>query len=311
MNDMKKLLFLVAIIALLASCTNTTTPEAPFEQSPLEVTSGNLWRANIFSQEMNETIKIDVWTPDGYTASKQYPVIYMHDGQNLFDANSTWNHQAWEIDSVMGKLIKEKKVPAAIVVGIHSVDTTRIGDLMPERVVEMTPSGEVRDFIDRMCRGQYRADEYLKFIVETLKPLIDSRFSTLTDRRSTSIMGSSMGGLISIYGLAEYPEVFGNAACLSTHWTGAIGDNQDFPTAMKYYLMDRLPRGTDHRLYFDNGDCPYDSQYLPAYEMMNRLFDFLGYQEGVRLKTGVFQGHSHSEKSWSERVDVPLQFILK
>ena len=98
-----------------------------------------------------------------------------------------------------------------------------------------------------------------------------------------------MGGLISIYGLAEYPEVFGNAACLSTHWTGAIGDNQDFPTAMKYYLMDRLPRGTDHRLYFDNGDCPYDSQYLPAYEMMNRLFDFLGYQEGVRLKTRVFQ----------------------
>ena len=311
MNDMKKLLFLVAIIALLASCTNTTTPEAPFEQSPLEVTSGNLWRANIFSPEMNETIKIDVWTPDGYTASKQYPVIYMHDGQNLFDANSTWNHQAWEIDSVMGKLIKEKKVPAAIVVGIHSVDTTRIGDLMPERVVEMTPSGEVRDFIDRMCRGQYRADEYLKFIVETLKPLIDSRFSTLTDRQFTSIMGSSMGGLISIYGLAEYPEVFGNAACLSTHWTGAIGDNQDFPIAMKYYLMDRLPRGTDHRLYFDNGDCSYDSQYLPAYEMMNRLFDFLGYQEGVRLKTGVFQGHSHSEKSWSERVDVPLQYILK
>lgn len=308
---MKKLLFLGAIIALLASCTNTTTPEAPFEQSPLEVTSGNLWRANIFSPEMNETIKIDVWTPDGYTASKQYPVIYMHDGQNLFDANSTWNHQAWEIDSVMGKLIKEKKVTAAIVVGIHSVDTTRIGDLMPERVVEMTPSGEVRDFIDRMCRGQYRADEYLKFIVETLKPFIDSRFSTLTGRRSTSIMGSSMGGLISIYGLAEYPEVFGNAACLSTHWTGAIGDNQDFPTAMKYYLMDRLPRGTDHRLYFDNGDCPYDSQYLPAYEMMNRLFDFLGYQEGVRLKIGVFQGHSHSEKSWSERVDVPLQFILK
>ena len=308
---MKKFLFLFAIIAILVSCANTTMPESPFEVSKLEVTSGNLWHAEVFSPEMNETIKIDVWTPDGYTASKQYPVIYMHDGQNLFDANSTWNHQAWEIDSVLGSLIADKKVRPAIVVGIHSVDTTRIGDLMPERVVEMTPLGEVRDFIDLMCRGQYRADEYLKFIVETLKPLIDSRFSTLVDRQSTIIMGSSMGGLISIYGLSEYPEVFGAAVCMSTHWTGAIGDNQDFPTAMKYYLMDRLPRGTDHRLYFDNGDCSYDSQYLPAYEMMNRLFDFLGYQEGDRLKTGVFQGHSHSEKSWSERVDIPLQFILE
>ena len=306
---MKKLLVSLFVVLILTACTSS--PNTPFEVSQLEVTSGNLWRANIYSPELNEKIKVDVWTPDGYTESKKYPVIYMHDGQNLFDANSTWNHQAWEIDSVMVKLIKEKKAPAAIVVGIHSVDTTRIGDLMPERVVEMTPPGEVRDFIDRMCRGKYRADEYLRFIVETLKPLIDARFSTLTDRQSTTIMGSSMGGLISIYGLAEYPKVFGNAACLSTHWTGAIGDNYDFPTAMKYYLMDRMPRGSDHRLYFDNGDCNYDSQYLPAYEEMNRLFDFLGYQECDRLKTGVFQGHSHSEKSWSERVAIPLQYVLK
>ena len=308
---MKNSLFILAIIALLASCTNPTTPEAPFSVSNLEVTSGNLWHADIFSPELNETIKIDVWTPKGYTDSKKYPVIYMHDGQNLFDANSTWNHQAWEIDSVLGSLIADKKVKPAIVVGIHSVDTTRIGDLMPERVVEMTPPGEVRDFIDIICRSQYRADEYLSFIVNTLKPLIDDKFSTLTDRKSTSIMGSSMGGLISIYGVTEHPDVFGAAVCMSTHWTGAIGDNEDFPTAMQCYLMDNFPQNGDYLLYFDNGDCDYDSQYLPAYEMMNRLFDFLGYQEGDRLKTGVFQGHSHSEKSWSERVDIPLQFILE
>ncbi|MBO5086421.1 MAG: hypothetical protein J6B65_04200 [Paludibacteraceae bacterium] len=308
---MKKALLFIAIIALLVSCAKTTTPEAPFVQSNLEVTSGNLWRADIFSPELNETIKIDVWTPKGYTGSKKYPVIYMHDGQNLFDANSTWNHQAWEIDSVLGSLIADKKVKPAIVVGIHSVDTTRIGDLMPERVVEMTPSGEVRDFIDLMCRGQYRADEYLAFIVNTLKPIIDNKFSTFTDRKSTSIMGSSMGGLISIYGVTEYPEVFGAAVCMSTHWTGAIGDNPDFPTAMKQYLLDNFPRNGDYLLYFDNGDCDYDSQYLPAYNEMNTLFDFLGYREGEKLKTGVFQGHSHSEKSWSERVSIPLQFVLK
>ena len=305
---MKKTLFLLFVIVILAACTST--PKAPFEPSQLEVTSGNLWRANIFSPELNETIKVDVWTPNGYTTSKKYPVVYMHDGQNLFDANSTWNHQAWEIDSVMGMLIAENKICPAVVVGIHSVDTTRIGDLMPERVVEMTPPGEVRDFIDMMCRGQYRADEYLSFIVNTLKPIIDTHFSTLTDRKSTSIMGSSMGGLISIYGVTEYPEVFGAAVCMSTHWTGAIGDNADFPTAMKYYLMDNFPRNGDYLLYFDNGDCSYDSQYIPAYESMNRLFDFLGYHEGEKLKKGIFQGHSHSEQSWSQRVAIPLEFIL-
>lgn len=306
---MKKILFISFILVILVACTST--PKAPFEFSQLEVTSGNLWRANIFSPELNETIKIDVWTPDGYNTSKKYSVVYMHDGQNLFDANSTWNHQAWEIDSVMGMLIAENKIRPAIVVGIHSVDTTRIGDLMPERVVEMLPSGEVRDFIDMMCRSQYRADEYLTFIINTLKPIVDTHFSTFTDRKSTSIMGSSMGGLISIYGVAEHPDVFGAAVCMSTHWTGAIGDNPDFPTAMKYYLMDNFPRNGDYLLYFDNGDCSYDSQYIPAYESMNSLFDFLGYHEGEKLKTGIFQGHSHSEKSWSERVAIPLEFILK
>ena len=306
---MKKILFISFLLAILVSCTST--PKAPFEVSQLEVTSGNLWRANIFSPELNETIKIDVWTPDRYTTSKKYPVVYMHDGQNLFDANSTWNHQAWEIDSVMGMLIAENKIRSAIVVGIHSVDTTRIGDLMPERVVEMLPSGEVRDFIDMMCRSQYRADEYLAFIVNTLKPIVDTHFSTFTDRKSTSIMGSSMGGLISIYGVTEYPDAFSAAVCMSTHWTGAIGNNADFPTAMKYYLMDNFPRNGDYLLYFDNGDCSYDSQYIPAYESMNSLFEFLGYHEDEKLKTGIFQGHSHSEKSWSERVAIPLEFILK
>lgn len=306
---MKKIILFFSLVAILAACTST--PKAPFEPSQLEVTSGNLWRANIFSPELNETIKVDVWTPNGYTTSKKYPVVYMHDGQNLFDANSTWNHQAWEIDSVMGMLIVENKIRSAVVVGIHSVDTTRIGDLMPERVVEMTPPGEVRDFIDMMCRGQYRADEYLSFIVNTLKPTIDSHFSTLTDCKSTSIMGSSMGGLISIYGVTEYPDVFGAAVCMSTHWTGAIGDNADFPTAMKYYLMDKFPRNGDYLLYFDNGDCSYDSQYIPAYELMNSLFDFLGYHEGEKLKTGIFQDHSHSEQSWSQRVEIPLEFLYK
>lgn len=306
---MKNLILSFVLFSILSSCLST--PKPPFVESTLSVSTGKLWHVEIFSPELNETIKVDVWTPSDYNTIKKYSVIYMHDGQNLFDASSTWNNQAWEMDSVMGYLLDENKIRSAIVVGIHSVDSTRIGDLMPERPVEMMPPGEARDFIDKMCRGQYRADEYLAFIVNTLKPVIDSHFSTFTDRKSTIIMGSSMGGLISIYGVAEYPNVFGSAVCMSTHWTGAIGQNPDFPTAMKYYLMDKFPRNGDYLLYFDNGDCQYDSNYIPYFNDMNALFDFLGYHEGKRLKTALYQGHSHSEKSWSERVAIPLQFILK
>ena len=91
---------------------------------------------DLFSPEMNETIKIDVWTPENYTINKNYPVVYMHDGQNLYDATSTWNHQAWEIDSVAGYLMREGIIKPAIIVGIYSTDTTRLGDLMPEKPLQ-------------------------------------------------------------------------------------------------------------------------------------------------------------------------------
>lgn len=277
--------------------------------SSLKVSSGRLWHINLFSPEMNETIKVDIWTPKCYTTNKDYQVVYMHDGQNLFDASSTWNHQAWEIDSVAGELMYDSIIPPAIVVGVYSTDTTRLGDLMPEKPLQFLQNDTIKNFIDKMCRGRYRADEYLAFIVNTLKPIVDSNFSTDTAFSSTSIMGSSMGGLISIYALCEYPQIFGSAACLSTHWTGALGGNDDFPSAMRRYLIENLPQDTIHRLYMDNGDCSYDSVYTPYLKEMVALADSLGYKDG-RLKSAIYKGHAHNEQSWSKRVEIPLTFLL-
>lgn len=288
---------------------NMRNKEIDLPQSSLTVTSGSLYHLDLFSPEMNETIKVDVWTPECYQDENTYPVVYMHDGQNLFDASSTWNHQAWEIDSVAGALIESGNIKPAIIVGIYSTDTTRLGDLMPEKPLQYLQDDSIKNFIAMMCRGQYRADEYLAFIVNTLRPEINSNFSTDTSLVATTVMGSSMGGLISIYAMCEYPDVFGAAACLSTHWTGALGGNEDFPSAMKRYLAEKLPQDGLHRLYMDNGDCPYDSVYIPYYQQMTELADSLGYS-GTRLKTGIFTGHAHNEFSWSQRVDIPLEFLL-
>lgn len=288
---------------------NMRNKEIDLPQSSLTVTSGSLYHLDLFSPEMNETIKVDVWTPECYQDENTYPVVYMHDGQNLFDASSTWNHQAWEIDSVAGALIESGNIKPAIIVGIYSTDTTRLGDLMPEKPLQYLQDDSIKNFIAMMCRGQYRADEYLAFIVNTLRPEINSNFSTDTSLVATTVMGSSMGGLISIYAMCEYPDVFGAAACLSTHWTGALGGNEDFPSAMKRYLAEKLPQDSLHRLYMDNGDCPYDSVYIPYYQQMTELADSLGYS-GTRLKTGIFTGHAHNEFSWSQRVAIPLEFLL-
>ena len=301
------LVLMLLPLALVANSKN----KIDFSDSPLTVTSGKLQHIDLYSPEMNETIKVDVWTPDGYSKDVKYPVIYMHDGQNLFDANSTWNHQAWEIDSVMGKLIAADSIRPAIVVGVYSVDTTRLSDLMPEKPLKYLTTDSIKSFIDTyMCKGLYRADEYLAFIVNTLRPVINENFSTDTTMQATSIMGSSMGGLISIYGMCEYPQVFGSAGCLSTHWSGAITRNDDFPGAMRRYLIESLPRTGNHRLYMDCGDKTIDWVYIPYFNEMNALADSLGYKND-RLMTPFFPGHAHEERAWASRVAIPLKFILQ
>lgn len=305
---MKRIYSLITsiVVVTMAMCNAQS-----LSQSPLTVSSGNLQRLEIFSSEMEETMKVDIWTPDGYSNDVKYQVVYMHDGQNLFDASSTWNHQAWEIDSVAAKLIDDGKIFAPIVVGIHSVDTTRLGDLMPEKPLKYLTCDTVSEFIiEKMCRGRLRADEYLAFIVNTLKPYIDSNYSTNPTMEATSIMGSSMGGLISIYGMAEYPETFGAAACLSTHWSGTIDSNADFPNAMIRYLGENLPRDNRHYLYMDNGDCPIDSRYTPHFNRINKIAaEEWGIIDG-RLLTRYFPGASHCERDWSQRVEIPLIFLL-
>lgn len=308
---MKNLIFITLALCLLplaiGSCDSRDKMPAT---SPLTVTSGHLYRLDTFSPELNETIKVDVWTPDGYRTGEKYPVIYMHDGQNLFDASSTWNKQAWEMDTTAGQLIADGEIPPVIIVGIHSTDSTRIGDLMPQKPLQYLTDDSVKGFIAMMCRNNYRADRYLSFIVNSLKPAIDSLFATDPSRDATSIMGSSMGGLISIYAMSEYPETFGGAACLSTHWSGTIERNSDFPAAMRRYLTENLPQDTFHRLYMDNGDRTIDSVYIPYFHEMNRLADSLGYHQGERLLTGFHPGEAHEEDAWARRVAIPLKFLL-
>jgi enterochelin esterase-like enzyme len=146
--------------------------------------------------------------------------------------------------------------------------------------------------------------------VSELKPFIDIQYSVFTDPEHTFIAGSSMGGLISIYALCEYPDVFGGVACLSTHWTGTYTLVNPFPDTFFKYLEVNLPVPGNHKIYFDHGDQTLDSLYPALQKKVDEIMEMKGYTQ-ENWKSLYFKGKDHSENSWSERFAIPLRFLLE
>lgn len=147
------------------------------------------------------------------------------------------------------------------------------------------------------------AGTYLKLIVEEIKPLIDGDFRTLPERQNTFIIGSSMGGLISLYALMEYPMVFGGAGCFSTHWP-ILGQ------FIAPYLRKYLPEAGAHKLYFDYGTGGNDAQYAPYQAEIDDILREKGYTPLTDWMTQVAPGAIHHEKAWRSRIHLALRFFL-
>lgn len=141
---------------------------------------------------------VDVWLPPSYATrkSRRYPVVYVHDGQNLFDPASSFIGVDWGIDETMTRLIAEKKIPEAIIVAIWNTPK-RLTEYMPQKPLETLKEADLDDMF-KSVRREPLGDAYLRYLVTELKPAIDTRYRTQPDRAHTSIMGSSMGGLISL-----------------------------------------------------------------------------------------------------------------
>jgi len=260
---------------------------------------------------------VDVWLPSDYDASKKYSVLYMHDGQVLFDKNLSWLGSEWGVDEIMGKLLKEESIQNTIVVGVWNSNTGRVGDYFPQKAFESLPPSYVdslktKSDKDEYTKGMFKdihSDNYLKFLVEELKPFIDNKYSTSPDKRHTYIMGSSYGGLISMYAICEYSDVFGSAACLSTHWIGIFDDNPTIPQAFIDYFGKNVPDSSNHRIYFDYGTETLDQYYEPYQLKVDSIMQQHGFNES-NWKTMKFEGKNHSEDSWRERLHIPLVFLL-
>lgn len=288
-----------------------------FGQSP-EVSSGKIQHIENFPSKYVDARNIDVWMPEGYSVSEKYAVLYMHDGQMLYDAATTWNKQSWEVDEVAGKLIREGKTKKFIVVGIWNNGSKRHPEYFPQKPFENllpTQKDTITAQLQKAGRTKEKfqpiSDLYLKFLVTELKPYIDNHFSTLKNRENTVIAGSSMGGLISMYAICEYPEVFGGAACISTHWPGTFSsENNPIPDAFLNYMNSHLPDPKTHQFYFDYGNKTLDALYPELQKKVDLLMKNKGFTPST-WTTQFFEGKDHSEKSWTERLHIPFEFLLK
>jgi enterochelin esterase-like enzyme len=279
--------------------------------------AGTIQRLDMLPSASPAARTVDVWLPPGYSDKQKYAVLYMHDGQMLFDAGITWNGQEWRVDEVAAQLMADGKVRPFIVVAVHNDGKTRHSDYFPQKPFESLPQA-TRDQLMRSARntsqalfgGDIASDAYLKFLVDDLKPYIDGHFSVYTDAENTAVMGSSMGGLISLYAISEYPRIFGSAAGISTHWPGVMpGNDNPVPEAFFSYMRENLPDPAGHRLYFDYGTATLDAFYPPLQAEADAVLREKGYSAG-NWRTREFPGAEHSENAWSARLDIPLQFLF-
>ena len=284
-----------------------------------KVSAGTIVDLGVVQSKYADPRKVVVWLPHTYRpGGPRHAVLYMHDGQNLFDKATAGYGAEWEIDETLDRLIREKKVRPTIVVGIWNTPK-RLREYVPSKAFAHLPP-KYMEQVRGLYGGDPLSDGYLKFIVEELKPAIDKRFRVKTDRANTAIMGSSMGALISLYAINEYPKLFGSAGMVSTHWplllpaNGAksVSDEEYAAVAGAFerYLTPALPNLRSHRLYFDHGTEALDAIYARYQQRVDAVVAKRGYRQGANWISRNFTGQEHNEKSWASRVEIPLRFLL-
>jgi predicted alpha/beta superfamily hydrolase len=233
--------------------------------------------SSFFIPQLNRNRRIWVYLPADYNSSKKhYPVLYMHDGQNLFDNATAAFGEEWGVDETIDSLTAAGK-PACIVVGIDNGSNTRMSEYNP---YEFTMNN---DAASKTFAAE--GNEYAAFITETLKPFIDKKFRTFSSKENTMIAGSSMGGLISYYAALKYPQVFGKAGIFSpAFWTAPAINNYTDSAAAK----------VSGKFFFYAGSKESNAMVKDMYATAERL----GTNSTTMIYTVVDAEGKHNETYW-------------
>ncbi|MFM8665494.1 MAG: alpha/beta hydrolase [Betaproteobacteria bacterium] len=300
----------------MSSLPSQAQTSAPRGVAPLaQVETGTLERWLDLPSRHVPSRPVDVWIPPGFKAGQPYRVLCMHDGQMLFDPRTTWNRQAWRAHEAVHGLVQSGRWLPTLVLGIWNREHQRYAEYYPEKALAFAPAGARDGYVKGEAQGRPLADAYLRMIVEDLLPRVEARWGPRSADHGVMVAGASMGGLISLYALCEYPQVFSGAAGLSTHWVSVAASRseldkrqQDLSRAFLAYLEQHLPRAGRHRIWVDRGDDALDSLYEPGLRQFEALLRARGYGPGDGT-VRVYAGTGHNETDWSKRFAQALAFI--
>lgn len=243
----------------------------------------SIWQENMFMPQLNRERKIWVYLPPNYAKTKQkYPVLYMHDAQNLFGEADSPN-QKWEVGRTLNKIFYETNW-GCILIGIEHGEENRLAEYSP---------------FPNPNHGGGEGAEYLKFLVEILKPQVDSHFRTLPEAENTLMIGSSMGGLISIFATLQHGNLFGKVAAFSPSlwWSDDI-----------YALAASTPYNFVHKMVLLGGEKESEEMLPDLLAMYNTLADNGYFEEKIHLD--FYQDGTHTESFWGREFEKAIRWLM-
>ncbi len=232
---------------------------------------------------------VGIYLPPGYErdTDRRYPVLYMQDGQNLFDEETAFGGVEWRVDETVEQLVGERRIAPLIIVGIWNVGDARID--------EYTPT------FDSAQEAGGKADLYARMLVEELKPHIDATYRTLPGRAHTGIGGSSLGGLLALHTGLMRREVFGRVAALSPAiwWDGRV--------LVRQVLT--LPSGPPPRVWLDAGTAE-GKEVIDDARLLRDALLAKGWVMGADLRYLEAEGAGHDEAAWASRMPLVLEYLF-
>ncbi|MEI6867661.1 MAG: alpha/beta hydrolase-fold protein [Actinomycetes bacterium] len=246
---------------------------------------------------------VDFWAP----AEPATHLIVAHDGQNIFDRRTATRGRTWQLAQNASRVATEFGISAPLIIAIFHGTTKsnpwgRAHDLAPQEPFQaglVVAQPKYRD----VSLADLQGDNYLETIVSEIVPAISQSVGFIPEPSKTALLGSSMGGLATLYGLGRHPEFFGAGLAFSPHWI--IGENP-----LVDALLDALPMPSNHKIWLSRGTKGLDAEYQPFHDYSISKLKELGWQESEQFEAKIFAGGRHNEPSWRRQSDEALRFWL-
>lgn len=283
-----------------------------WKRSIVQPTSGNLFESAVTQGYLKGRI-IRVWVPKQYIKSKKrFDVVYFHDGQMLFDSSATWNHQSWDLANSATKYLSKKH---CILVGIDNDPNNRYAEYFPSPIYSKLPLDVQFALRDSLWNGLPRFDAYAEALIHEVFPLIENHWRVNRGGVHRTMVGSSMGGVVSLSFLLTHPDEVSNVACLSIHlplinyWKFADRYKDPLMLAFNGFIASISANLEGKHIYIDRGDQSLDASYAAYFPAFEVALNSCSKKNKVTMKLVTNSGHS--ERDWAARIGPILQSLLK